>query len=110
NQDEDREFRRNHVRDRVVYRTKLRMSGKQRKNEDFRDDENGIDGSRCGCCPGRAGGLRKQPKKQRQPDPHGDISSRLVKLYVPGVLLHEEHLSYDRQTADIKKERLQALK
>ena len=47
-------------------------------------------------------------KKQRQADPHGDISSRLVKLHVPGVLLHEEHLSHDCQASDIKKKRLQA--
>ena len=96
--------------DRVVDRAKLRMSGKKRKNEDFRDDENGIDGSRCCCCPARAGSLRKQGEKKRQPDPHGDISSRLVKLHVPGGLLHEEHLSHDRQASDVKKKRLQASK
>ncbi len=79
----------------------------ERKDQDLRDEQDGIDGRGRGRRPAKARRLRDERKRHRNGDRQGDVRAGLVQCDVPRVLLQKEHLPGDGQAAQVEQQPLQ---
>ena len=93
--------------DREVRRAEARLRGEEWQDQDFGDDEEGVDTGSGGRGPTEARGLRESREDDRNGHADHDVGGDAVQHGFQRVLLDEVHLAAHGDAAEIEQQRAQ---